>query len=259
MAGALLSKSGGKLHILHSYHTPMVDPNQGYHGIDDALNEIRKNAQDGLESLKGQAEALLKLQDVEVIAHLDMGLAVDVISDYSKQNNIDLIVMGTSGADGIEEALIGTITAEVMDRSTVPVLGVPLSSKSNNLSRIAYATDFNKLDNNAVERLLKIVGVFDFHLCLVHVEPLESEEEESRLMGWYKGEMQKLAGDKRISFHYEIAESVEKGLERFIEKENIGILAMLMRHRSLWDRIIQTSHTKKMAYHSKVPVLAMHE
>lgn len=55
------------------------------------------------------------------------GDPADKITEYVEQEDIDLIVMGTHGREGIRRILIGSVAEEVVRNSNPPVLTVPLS------------------------------------------------------------------------------------------------------------------------------------
>jgi nucleotide-binding universal stress UspA family protein len=50
------------------------------------------------------------------------GEVVDVLIDYTIKNNIDLIIMGTHGAQGIKKILLGSVTERMLKRSSCPIL-----------------------------------------------------------------------------------------------------------------------------------------
>jgi nucleotide-binding universal stress UspA family protein len=50
------------------------------------------------------------------------GDVADTLVEYAKENDIDLIVMGTHGAQGIEKILLGSVAERVLNRSSCPVL-----------------------------------------------------------------------------------------------------------------------------------------
>jgi nucleotide-binding universal stress UspA family protein len=50
------------------------------------------------------------------------GDIVDAILEYSEEKGVDLIVMGTHGARGIEKILLGSVAERVIKRSSRPVL-----------------------------------------------------------------------------------------------------------------------------------------
>jgi nucleotide-binding universal stress UspA family protein len=51
-----------------------------------------------------------------------VGDVVDNILEYSQKEGIDMIIMGTHGARGIEKILLGSVADRVIKRSTCPTL-----------------------------------------------------------------------------------------------------------------------------------------
>ena len=60
----------------------------------------------------------------ETQTHLVLGKLTDKIVSYSKENNFDLIVMGTKGAWGLKEKLSGSETQIIARQSTIPLLSL---------------------------------------------------------------------------------------------------------------------------------------
>jgi nucleotide-binding universal stress UspA family protein len=50
--------------------------------------------------------------------------AAESIIDYAKQNNIDLIVVGTKGMTGVQRFLVGSVANNVISHAHCPVLAV---------------------------------------------------------------------------------------------------------------------------------------
>ena len=48
----------------------------------------------------------------------------DEIVKYAQRNNAGFIVMGTHGAKGLKRILLGSVTASVLSRSTIPVITI---------------------------------------------------------------------------------------------------------------------------------------
>lgn len=53
------------------------------------------------------------------------GTPHEEILDYADTHGVDLIVMGTEGRTGLDRYLLGSVTANVLRTSDVPVLAVP--------------------------------------------------------------------------------------------------------------------------------------
>lgn len=52
------------------------------------------------------------------------GDPADRIVDYISSEDIDMVVMGTHGRKGLEKILLGSVAAEVVSRSTAPVITI---------------------------------------------------------------------------------------------------------------------------------------
>lgn len=55
---------------------------------------------------------------------VEIGFAVDEISQYTKRHKIDLIVMGTHGRSGLSHLLLGSVSEKIVRISECPVLTV---------------------------------------------------------------------------------------------------------------------------------------
>ncbi|MBJ6367020.1 universal stress protein [Snuella sedimenti] len=66
---------------------------------------------------------------------------IDSINQISDKYDIDLIVMGTKGASGLEKVIFGSNTVRVIQRCKVPVLAIPNGCKFNGFERIAFIAD----------------------------------------------------------------------------------------------------------------------
>ena len=76
--------------------------------------------------LTQEVAALLAEDGCETTTVVREGDPAGVITEYAKENGVDLITMGTHGRRGIERRLIGSVTENVVRTSNVPVLTVRL-------------------------------------------------------------------------------------------------------------------------------------
>lgn len=61
------------------------------------------------------------------------GQAAEAILEYVDTHNIDLVVMGTHGEHGEVQGGLGSVASRVLQRSSVPVLMVPLARVNSQL------------------------------------------------------------------------------------------------------------------------------
>ena len=93
------------------------------------VSEILKDeGQKSLDNISKLIEELEKNEEfktgVKLIKESKEGPPADVILKTAEDENIDLIVMGTSGKHGLDRFLLGSVTEKVVRSAKVPVLAV---------------------------------------------------------------------------------------------------------------------------------------
>jgi nucleotide-binding universal stress UspA family protein len=66
----------------------------------------------------------------QVETRLEMGSTVDTILESITDMEVDLVIMGSHGHGALYDLVIGSVSEEVIRRSSVPVLIVPTRSRS---------------------------------------------------------------------------------------------------------------------------------
>ncbi len=121
----MASSIGSTLHIVHALE-PTIAPTgmtlSPHAKIVDVENEIRKHAEKNIEEIK---ERLMK-ENYPVKTHIEPGPAADVILDYARENEIDVICISTKGKSGLEHLLFGSTTEKVLRLAECPVIAIKM-------------------------------------------------------------------------------------------------------------------------------------
>jgi len=84
------------------------------------IDEVEKRLKNVLsEALK---EAREKRPNLKISTKLITGRPADTIIQTAKEENVDLIVVGSRGLSGVEEIVLGSVSDRVADYATCPVL-----------------------------------------------------------------------------------------------------------------------------------------
>ena len=124
---------------------------------------------------KEQAAHLNRLfQGVEHQAIVEEGAVWDALSDLIAKQNIDLVVMGTHGRQGLGKILLGSITESVLRRAPCPVLTIgPYvevdPERATQMKRILFATDFSPASQAAAPYAVSLAQENQAHLDILHV------------------------------------------------------------------------------------------
>jgi nucleotide-binding universal stress UspA family protein len=251
----LNKKWNAKILLLHCYNVLITVSDAPEFLI--SAEEIRKTAVDGLRRIKSNYETNYPgmLFETEAI----MGMADDEIVNTAKKNNSELIVMGTHGASGLGEFLIGTNTATVTEKALCPVLAIPEKATFTGLKNIVFAADYGNHNFSHMHYIIDLAKIFDAEIILLHITSGKLEDNfEDLEIGRFKEQIIKESGYKNISYRLLEDKDVFHGMNLYLDQFPPDLFAMSTHDRTLAQRIFSRSLTKRMAYHSHVPVLAMH-
>jgi nucleotide-binding universal stress UspA family protein len=109
------------------------------------------------------------LEGLKVTDSVEVGSPTMGINEIVKEENIDLLVMGSNGASGLDEILIGSNTEKVVRHSKVPVLVVKQELDKLEINDIVFASNFENENLNAFKNAKAFADSFDANLHLLYV------------------------------------------------------------------------------------------
>jgi nucleotide-binding universal stress UspA family protein len=191
---------------------------------------------------------------VETIVRED--LLLDGIRAVIREREVDLLVMGTMGAKGLEEVLIGSHSAYVLENVDCPVLVVPACTSKRSIERIIYATDFQFNDFTYINQLIELARPFQAQIIVTHISTQAGDDEQ--LMAWFKEIAEPNIDYPFVSFRSFSGEHVLDELNHAVKFMEVDMVCMATARRGFFEKLFKGSLTKKMAYHCEVPLLAFH-
>ena len=250
----IAEKKEASVTLLHVFSIPVIDV-----GIPPDMLQAILEDEEGIEfeNYKKYAEELHSLQNghVDVKHLLRRGFVVDEIKETTEELKADLVVMGTQGASGLLEILVGSNTSAIIGNVDCPVLAVPNEANFQQISKIAYAMEFKPEEVGILDKVVEFAQLFDAELHCVHVNQggeIWTAEQMKELKNSYMSEHP----DANLQFEVIGEEDVEDALNRYMEDNHIDVLAMLTHKRNFFERLFHRSFTKKMVYHTHIPLLA---
>ena len=152
---------------LHLLHTPVIPTyllmDLSYSPGPEAVTRILNDSQ---EALDAQAQKLIEA-GVEHFTAIREGTAHEVIRDYAKEHDVDLVIMGTHGRTGVAKLMYGSVTERVVKTVHTPIIVVPPGA-SQVPSAIVMCYDFSGPAKRAAKVAGAIHEVFRGPLHLVH-------------------------------------------------------------------------------------------
>lgn len=119
-------KFGSEIHLLHVIPTmDCLTPYESFLAVDNLIALQRQIA----EEVKQDLDRVSQKVPMPTIKAVRTGVAFLEIVDYTKTENISLVVMATHGRGTLEHILIGSVTEKVVRRAGCPVLTIRPKSK----------------------------------------------------------------------------------------------------------------------------------
>lgn len=205
-------------------------------------NALSKNTPLRIETVAVHGSDLL--HEIERIAH---------------HRNASLLVMGITGKTTLEQVFIGSNTLKLVDKKVTPMLIVPPSARFSQIKNVALASDFK--DVLLTTPSVPIKSVLDLFHPALHIVNVDSQHYVS-LTAEYQQEraiMAQMFDSYKPEFYFIGMNDFFDAIEKFIEDKNIDILITIPRQHSFLRGIWSENHTKKLAFHTHIPLLAVHE
>lgn len=214
-------------------------------GLQEVVKRIRKNYRNPRHSFKTMSSFCLLTEEIKEVV---------------EQEQIDLVVTGTKGASGLEEVFMGSNTVRIIKSvKNCPVLAVPQHFKFAAPLEIAFATDFNRFYTESELRpLIELANTFNAAIRIVYVQ--YEIKALTEIQQFNLNMLRKYLSDVEHYVHT-VSElnSVSKTLEVFVNELDIHLLAMLHYQHSYMERMTREPVVKRMAFHTRIPLLVIPE
>ncbi len=231
-----------------------------YMGVNKEFNQsLIDEMENKLIQLKNTIE---ETEGVVVNTYIVNATVNEAIFLATEEKNIDLVVMGTHGASGIKEKLWGSKTATVIGNSKVPVMVIPYEYEWKKPVNILLATNHFEEQHAILDFLFELSHLY---LAQVQVAVFTDEDddkavtflEHTRKIPQYEKKLQEQYNEEMLSVTHLFGKEFEETLQKHIEENEIDILAMVTYQRNFWNSIFHPSMTKRMSYHTKIPLLVI--
>lgn len=257
---ALAQHLDADVHLIHVYTLAIAPYNEGM--VTDMTpwnNALYYQAQD---SLKAFRHNLLKRTGSEsradrVATRVVPGNPAGTILAVADELKPSYIVMGTVGASGAWDKLIGSTAAEVARRAKCSVWVIPRQVKLEDIHTISYFTDLSGDEIKGVHQVTRLADLLHARASVVH---MQSEEEDERMAA--KALIERLeeafAGHESLRFwNLSVTESLEESVDYFLKQYKPDAVILARHHRGFLDNLFHRSLIRHLSLTAKTPLLVI--
>jgi nucleotide-binding universal stress UspA family protein len=186
------------------------------------------------------------------------GDLIDNVSRLAQTINTRLIIMGITGKTAIRQVMFGSNTLKLIDRNLFPVMIIPPDALYTGIKNVAFASDFKNVALSTPAAFINsVLDIFQPNLHIIHISKEKNELTETEKEAG-KMKLQEMFSKYQTEFHFPVKRDFFSTLDEFIVAEKIDLVVTIPRHKSNLTSLFKTTHTKRLAYHSHIPILAIH-
>ena len=248
-AAQLAKKADSNLMIFHAYDRSEVLEGVKVATTVHAMKDTRS---------KTSKQFGLALDQIE--EHVLQGEFVEEVHDFIETRKVDLLVVGTRGAGGLKELLVGSRTVSLMQEVNIPILVIPEGAQYGPVRNILLCTDLHEIaDDDALDLIKELAILYSAEVRLAHVEKQSGKTSYEEVLE-KRREAHIFEPEVKCVYKRIVSSDILEGIKYYMDKKGDNdIVAMIYRRHSFIDLIFGTNHTHQMAYHTTVPLLVLPE
>lgn len=218
-------------------------------------NTLIDTAKKSITNIISEIEAQYKNKNHTFFSIVDYDNFIDAINQVTDKYDIDLIVMGTKGASGIEKVLFGSNTIHVINRCNTPVIVVPKGCEFKALNSVAFTSSLSStyhMDN--LKPLKDLVSLYKSKLKVLHViEDDNFEEMLSQNIDFFDSNFPQVIYHRMDSGGKDIYNSIHD----YAVADDIKMIAMVSKKHSFFNRLFNKHAVETFAYNIDMPLLVL--
>ncbi len=237
----LALKFEAKLHILNTYEMPHTGTTMLV-SIEDLLEKESLKELEKLEAkLKNEHPGL----NFKTIAKA--GSVADVVNKYTTTNDIDLVLMGTTGASGFSGQLFGSNTANLIRNVKTPLVVIPHEAEQCDPCKIAISTDFKfGVDDDIYNSIRQIALAYGSKINFINVTDKYKEEE-----------LAAIEKDFGCDIDFVYGHDIEEGIREYLDDKKVDMIVFVAEKHGIFHSIFKPSISKTMAKELKIPMMIL--
>ncbi len=213
-----------------------------YESVAEKLNEVVSNA---------------KYADEKMSSKIQIGNAFNTIIDQIVEEKVSLLIVGTEGAEGLNEFFVGSNAEKIVRKASCPVITVMGKAEFEPIEKIVFASDFMNCDDDFVSKVKDLQTTFDAQLNIVKINTpasFTSTRHDTKQMEDFVAKY----GIENYTIEIYNYKNEEDGIVYYAEDSKADMIALGTHQRKGVGHFLAGSIAEDVVNHSTVPVWTAH-
>lgn len=194
------------------------------------------------------------LDGLKVSEAVKLERAFEGILKSTQKYDIDLVVMGSHGASGSTDLIVGSTTERIVRASNAPVLVVKQDNLNFKADKFVFASDFSNEIKPAFQKVINFANLFGSHLELVMINTPNSFKTTYHANSLMK-EFVSHFNIKSYSLHTYNDANIEIGIINFSNYIKADIIGMCTHGRTSLYHFFNGSNSEGLLNSATKPVV----
>ena len=255
-AHKLSQKISAKLVVFHIHQLPLVRIS-----VSRPVKQMEKLAiKEQKEIVKAYCNKHLGEELDNIIADVVIEDSIlDAILDKSNKLKPNLVIIGKKEKHTQRGLLASDIGLKLLKKLTFPILIVPNKISDKPINSILYATDFEKGDILAIEKIVPTAKDNNATIHVVHVST-KTEFAGNNKLESFKKRLSEQISYKNIQFELLFSENIEKELNAHAKRIDADIIVLLEREeKGFFQKLFTKTIAEKLEVKIDIPLMSFNE
>lgn len=245
----IAGKFNSELFLFHIYKIHRVDYDDRFSLKDQPY---KRKIEEKMNLTKQRFNDRIKEKGLKIHTHVEEGYVSSLFKEKVRQHDIDLIVLGSTGASGSGTVIFGSVAQSALDLSEVPVVVIPPEQSLAPLEQIVIAVELKKVASSVLSPIHELAMKFKAKVTFLYVNTSKTSDTKKIIDLPFK--------DIETSYQeVQKSGSINQSISDFIEKEKCDLLCMIRQERGFFKSLFRHSITRSQAYKNSVPLLVLPE
>jgi nucleotide-binding universal stress UspA family protein len=172
--------------------------------------------------------------------------------------------MGTLGATGIKEKLLGSKTASVIGSTDIPLITIPYDYQWKKPEKILLATNRFEEEPNIFNPVFELAYLYMAQVSVAVFTDTDDDNaavylEHTRQMPRFEKKIKEQYREDMLTVSHLYGTEFEDTLQKYIAEQSIDMLVMItyQKKETVLNRILNPSKTRRMSFYTNIPLLAV--
>lgn len=255
----IADKAASEIMLLNVIEHPTADSFKtlGMQNVDPMEQLYVKKMYETVQAKLAEVVSAAKYSDDLITTKIQLGNPFNTIIDQIVEEKMSLLVVGTDGAEGLNEFFAGSNAEKIVRKATCPVITIQNKCELEPIEKIVFASDFQHTDDDFVAQLKDMQKTFDAQLNVVKINTPASFTSTRHDTKQMEDFVKKYSIDNYTIDIYNY-KNEEDGIIYYAEDIKADMIALGTHQRKGVGHFLSGSIAEDVVNHSQFPVWTTH-